>query len=178
MRTNSNKQTKPTNFLRWIGLGGVLTLLFILLKGGTKSPSRGAEPKEIASYLIKKLKSKGANPEQIKVIVGQSYHETGGFTSELARDYANIFGISNHVTSLGVKTDSGFLMYPNYENCIEDYFAILTYYINTSQTQPPSTFIGFATWLKENHYYTDSLTNYANGMINGWKQTALMLNIQ
>jgi len=114
---------------------------------------------------------------QIKLIMGQAYHETGGYTSTLAQQYNNIFGITNHVTGNGTQTKSGFMDYKDFLACIEDYFSILIYYMNNSQREVPDTFIGFATWLKENGYYTDTVNNYANGMINGWTQTAKLLNI-
>lgn len=109
--------------------------------------------------------------------MGQAWHETGGYTSELSRDYLNIFGITNHVTGYGEKTTSGFMRYKSYEDCIENYFSILVNYINKSQLEPPTTFIGFGAWLKQNGYYTDTLDNYTNGMVNGWVRTSQLLNI-
>ena len=109
--------------------------------------------------------------------MGQVYHETGGYKSELAQDYCNIFGMSNHVTGYGKKTESGFMRYDDYGKSIDDYFALITDYKNRSQTTPPETFIGYATWLKENGYYTDTINNYANGMVYGWNTTKLLLNI-
>jgi len=177
MRQPLKKQTKLTSFLLWIGLGGVLTLLYFLLNGGTKSPNRGAKPKEIANWLLKTLQQGGVSPMQIKLIMGQAWHETGGYTSTLAQEYNNIFGITNHVTGNGDKTESGFMNYKDFNGCLEDYFSILIDYMNRSQKQFPDTFIGFGTWLRENGYYTDTVTNYTNGMINGWSQTAKLLNI-
>lgn len=89
-----------------------------------------------------------------------------------------MFGITNHPTGTGEMSESGFMNYPNFENNLEDYFAIINHYQNQSQQQVPDTFIGYATWLKENGYYTDTVNNYVNGMISGWQQTAKLLNIE
>lgn len=179
METSSKKQMKPLNWILLIGLSGFLTLLYFSLKGGKKyqSPKKGAAPKEIVQFLNQKLKQAGLNDQQVKQSIGQAYHETGGFTSELSKDYLNIYGMSNHSTNYGNPTVSGFMNYQTYENGIEDYLSLMTYYKNKSQSKIPDTFIGFVTWLRENGYFTDTIDNYLNGVVNGWKQSAKLLGI-
>lgn len=157
---------KPTKWGLWIGLGGLSILSYFLLKGGTKylSPDHAQRVREVSIRIQTRLRYHSIAQEYDQVILGQAYHETGGFTSNAFVNGFNCFGISPN----GVLAK-----YDSIESSVDNYVRLIQLRIyQDGGVEPPSTFVGYAEFLKRHKYFEDKITNYINGMINGWKQIA------
>jgi len=98
-------------------------------------------------------------------IAGQSCHETGRWTSELATKYFNIFGMKNGGGGQNIQTGeaSGYAVYPNWDSSLSDYKAWCDakgYPYNENLTVEQHL-----QWLKSKKYYEDTLENYRKSVL-------------
>lgn len=100
---------------------------------------------------------------QQQLLLSQAIHETGLFTSnpnwKNINSDNNYAGITAHGSYQG--DASGYAVYPSIQSFVNDWLNILS---NGSQPLEAVSISDFASRLKSNGYYTDSLSNYQNAL--------------
>jgi len=164
-----------------IWLGSVLSglLLFLSWKSGTKSQNPPSD--QVASSLYQTLVKAGCHPSNARLLIAQSAHETNGWKSDIYIKNHNLFGMKMpHVRqTTAVKALNGYAYYNTIEDSAADMLFWLAYehYDYSKDVMPnlPSlepnrtTFIDqsinmFVTFLKDKGYFTDTISNYYNGV--------------
>ena len=120
--------------------------------------------KEMAEYLIQYLSDAGFDPSLAKMIVAQSRHETGNYSSNLFKTYNNPWGMMHPLkrqTASAGANPSGFATYENLDDAARDY----VYYLqalgyNNSYLDVRS----FVSELKKKGYFEDNLTSYMSSV--------------
>jgi len=168
MKNSTSKKMKYIGLLGLIGLGGALTWSYFLPKDGTLSPAR-LTAKNAIIRILNRLRYHSIDPKYDKVILGQAWHETRGFTSRAFIEGNNAYGIS----------PNGILAkYKTIEDCVDAYVRLIQYRIaQDGNVNPSESFIGYVEFLKRHKYFEDKVTTYVNGVINGWKQSAKILGL-
>jgi len=95
----------------------------------------------------------GINPQ---FIYGQMYHETGGFTSDLAKENNNFGGLKGE--------DGEYMSFSSPEDFGKYYASYLSKYEGLSSATTPEE---YASALKSGGYYEDSVENYTAGIESG-----------
>ena len=168
MKNSINRKTKFIGLIGLIGLGGALTWLYSLPKDGTLSQSRQTAKNAIIR-ILNRLRYHSIDPKYDKVILGQAWHETGGFTSRAFLEGNNCFGISPKGT---------LAKYQTIEDSVDRYIQLIQLRVfQDGNVNPPDSFIGYVEFLKRHKYFEDKVTTYVNGTINGWKQSAKLLGL-
>lgn len=164
-----------------IWLGSVLSglLLFLSWKSGTKSQNLPSD--QVASSLYQTLVKAGCHPSNARLLIAQSAHETNGWTSDIYIKNHNLFGMKMpHVRqTTAVKALNGYAYYNTIEDSAADMLFWLAYehydysqdvMLNLPELEPNrTTFIDqsinmFVTFLKDKGYFTDTISNYYNGV--------------
>lgn len=162
-----NKESKTVLVLS-LGFVGWLILLYGLRKIGMTSQSHQSE------LLATLLKQKQVSELMAKVLVYQSYHETGGFKSSLFINNNNPFGMKP--AYIRQKDQSGSKNgYANYNTLDQaahdlilwlDYNHFFTDYLPNFPISEDSFIVNYVDFLKQKRYFEDSQTNYLKGMLN------------
>jgi len=176
---------KPLNF-GWIGLGliliGLLTVGIVFLVQRYRE-KRKTQPNSNDDYVIER-KQKGSNedqkqtfaqifnyivglgfsPEFAQTLAGVSAHETGRWSSELATQHNNIFGMKSGGSgnNIQIGTAGSYAKYDSYESSIEDvceWFKSNGY--NDNDMQPEN----ILQWMKSKKYFEDTLANYKRAVL-------------
>lgn len=122
------------------------------------------------------LKEQGKPMSQLRLLMLQAAHETGGFKSRLSTAN-NLSGIKYRPkTAILGESNSGILSpegdyYSKFDSI--DSWARRHYQIVNRGTNKPidaQTIQDFAARLKANKYFTDTLTNYTKGLMS-WQRT-------
>lgn len=149
-------------------LGGFILMLMMKRKESKEEePTQTKkEPYQVeAAKMWRHLIDSGVAPDAAKIIVAQSMHETGKFTSSLFKNYNNAFGMKQpHVrptTSLK-SSPTGFATYASVESSVDDLLKWIEYNkVNPKEnTQQLADVRSYTAWLKEKGYYEDTFTNY------------------
>jgi hypothetical protein len=101
------------------------------------------------------------------LIVAQSKHESNNYTSPVFTDCNNSFGYSSVYSPCS--GHSGYESYGSVEQSTSDLTAWINRRLDAGTFPDLSTITDptqYATLLYNNGYYTDSITDYANGLIN------------
>lgn len=123
------------------------------------------DQRETFAQIFNAAKSLGYSDEVSKAIAGQSAHETGRWSSELATKYYNIFGMKSGGGGKGIQTGEakGFATYDSYEDSLRDLDAWLTAKgFNKSEDMQPENYIQ---WIKSKKYFEDTFQNYRNSVL-------------
>lgn len=114
--------------------------------------------------LIKYLEAYGFDAKLSKMIVAQSRHETGNYSSNLFINYNNPWGmmqpLKRETTSQGA-TPSGFASYANLDDACKDY---VLYLKALGYESTYSDVRAFVSELKKKGYFTDNLTTYMSSV--------------
>lgn len=179
---------KRLNF-GWIGLGfiliGLLTVGIVFLiqryrerkeqtnpnpnpKVNVKERSQDANRAEqfetfqqIKDYFLER----GFNETFASTLAAVSCHETGRWSSNLANNYNNIFGMKANGAGTGIskESNSGFAVYESYEDSIEDaatWFLAKGYPIDEDM-QPEN----ILQWMKSKKYMEAPLADYKKSVL-------------
>lgn len=110
----------------------------------------------------------------VKLIEAMAKHESGNYSNRLTRDYNNIFSMgfpskrpARNIGSSKAKTNNplepaNWSVYNSFDQALEDLLLWFDYTKFPTNISDPLT---FANALKMRGYYTDSLTNYYQGLI-------------
>ncbi|PWM76693.1 MAG: hypothetical protein DBY32_11245 [Phascolarctobacterium sp.] len=125
-------------------------------------------PKEMADSIALGIQERHGKRLDPRFIFAQMYHETGGFSSPLAREYHNYGGITQTAPNDLAQPD-GSLYYRKFTSD-EDYVNYMADYYNAYA--PDGIFEAtntteYANALKRGGYYGDTVENYAEGLNNG-----------
>lgn len=97
-------------------------------------------------------------------IAAQAAHETGGFKSELMKNFNNLFGMKyprlRHTTAIG-KTGNGYASYRRDSDSVDDLILWLQY--NNVPYNDFTNLNQYVNALKQKNYFEDSTTNYYSG---------------
>jgi hypothetical protein len=122
------------------------------------------------------LKEKGKPMSQLRLLMLQAAHETGGFKSRLST-VNNLSGIKYSPKSAILGESNSGILSPegNYYSKFDsiDSWARRHYQIVNRGANKPidaQTIQDFAARLKANKYYTDTLTNYTKGLLS-WQRS-------
>jgi hypothetical protein len=124
-----------------------------------------AEQKVIFNEIYNAALKEGFNEQAALAIAGQSAHETGRWSSELALKYWNVFGMKDGGGGANIQNGAvkGFATYPAWESSLMDYAEWcrkksypFAENLNTEQ---------HLQWLKSKGYFTDSLANYKKSVL-------------
>lgn len=123
------------------------------------------EQKQIFAEIFQKALDLGYNTDVSKAIAGQSAHETGRWSSELAQDYQNIFGMKSGGAGKGIQSGekSGFAVYRTWDDSLNDvdqWMRAKNYPFDQNLNSEQHL-----QWLKSKQYFTDSLSNYRNSVL-------------
>ena len=123
------------------------------------------EQKEIFAHIYEQAREFGFGEQAAKAIAGQSAHETGRWSSPLANNYFNIFGMKAGGAGQGIEsgTINGFNRYKSADDSISDLFAWMAakgYPMNDELTIEQHV-----QWLKSKKYYEDSFANYKRSVL-------------
>jgi len=159
------KQNKPIKAISLLGLLGFLIWLFGLRKIGTtfQNPQAAQTPLSL-------LMTATANQELNKLLSMQSAHETAFWTSNIFKSNNNLFGMKPAKVRANQQHGeyNGYASFNDYDSSIVDMLLWLNYNkLETSGILLDSNnpFI-YVSWLKQKGFFTDSIENYLNGMIN------------
>lgn len=169
--------------ISWLLLGTVTTIIMVVVMKVRKARAEAMqelEPetetetgnqtnkymidKELAEYLIQYLSDAGYDPALAKMIVAQSRHETGNYTSKLFLDWNNPWGMMHplkRTTASAGANPSGFATYENLDDAARDY----VYYLQAlgyNQSYPDVR--AFVSELKKKGYFEDNLTTYMSSV--------------
>lgn len=167
--------------ISWLILGTVTTIVLAVVMKIRKSRAEAeaeTEPetetdnqtnkylidKELAEYLIQYLSDAGFDPALSKMIVAQSRHETGNYTSRLFKEYNNPWGMMHplkRTTASAGANPSGFATYISLSDAARDY----VYYLQAldyNETYPDVR--AFVSELKKKGYFEDNLTTYMSSV--------------
>lgn len=169
--------------ISWLLLGTVTTIIMVVVMKVRKARAEAMqelEPetetetgnqtnkylidKELAEYLIQYLSDAGYDPAMAKMIVAQSRHETGNYTSKLFQDWNNPWGMMHplkRTTASAGANPSGFATYENLDDAARDY----VYYLQAlgyNQSYPDVR--AFVSELKKKGYFEDNLTTYMSSV--------------
>ena len=115
-------------------------------------------PDQAEQIIYSFLRSNYGLPDAIsKIITAQSGHETAGWTSNVYKTLNNCFGY-------GYTGGGNYYGYNDIEGSVQDVVAWLTEHIPDFQDITDPT--AYAQALSAAGYYTDTVSNYANGIIN------------
>lgn len=181
------ENSKTLSRFGWIGLGvlflGLVTLGVVFLiyrnkaKKGTSQNNddlvteRKTKPNnelqkqtfaQISNYII----DLGFAPEFAKTLAAVSAHETGRWSSKLANQDNNIFGMKSGGSGQNIQVgeDEGYAVYNNWEDCIEDvcaWFKAKGYPIEDTTMNTDN----ILQWMKTKKYFEDSLANYKKAVL-------------
>lgn len=122
-------------------------------------------PEQIADSIALGIQERHGKRFDPRFIYAQMYHETGGFSSSLARDYHNYGGVTQtEANDLG--QPDGSLYYRKF-NSDEDYVDYMVDYYNLYDTDglfAAKDTRGVARALKQGGYYGDTEENYTTGL--------------
>jgi len=130
-----------------------------------------ALPKKLISGLIYiRVRETGASNLTSKMVVAQSKLETAGYTSNLAKNFNNLFGMRPaqkrkvHYQGIENTVNGEFAAYSSAYNSITDYLALV------KSNNMPKDFANtdeFVIWLKSKGYFTETTANYLKA-IKSW----------
>lgn len=119
----------------------------------------------ITAEIYKYLTGLGINRDFALYIIAQSLHESGNYTSQLAVNYNNLFGMKQpqkrETLSKG-PTPNGYASYENYLDSVGDLLLWLKEFNSPETFQSPMAYVAF---LKSKGYFEDNLTTY-NAAVN------------
>lgn len=131
----------------------------------------GTQQIERCNEAVKALILAGMKPEFLPIAIAQIAHETAGFTSNVAITCNNLSGIKyigksyqNATKCTGSPEGNSYAKFENYTAWAADYIRILS---NGYRPIDAKNVNDFAYRLKQNNYYTDTVTNYTAGL-NAW----------
>lgn len=138
---------------------------------------------ENGKKIVAALLQAGAKQNALPFMLAQIAHETGGFNSRVFNSDNNASGImfinkparQKNATKGGTfPKKEGKYYYAHFATLKDwavDYLRIIGNLASTS-----STLLGFATSLRNKGYYTDTISNYSNGLKFHIKNVASLLN--
>lgn len=125
-------------------------------------------PEQIADSIAIGLQERHGKKLDPRFIYAHSYHETGGFSSSLARDHHNYGGVTQ-LENNGLGQPDGSLFYKHFDSD-EDYVDFMIDYYNLYDADglfEAKNTSEVAHALKNGGYYTDDEENYTAGLNNG-----------
>lgn len=125
-------------------------------------------PEQIADSIAIGLQERHGKKLDPRFIYAHSYHETGGFSSALARDHHNYGGVTQ-IENNGLGQPDGSLSYKHFDSD-EDYVDFMIDYYNLYDADglfEATNTSEVAHALKSGGYYTDDEENYTAGLNNG-----------
>lgn len=153
-----------------VGTLGAIALIWYLLKPKTEETDEETieeKPEKVndqAARMYKYLIDSGVDRQTALILVAQSMHETGVFTSKLCTEYKNYYGMKQPVkretTSIG-KTPNGYASYSNAEQSINDLVLWLKEFNSPDSFSSVSEYVSF---IKSKGYFEDTLTNYMSAV--------------
>lgn len=148
---------------------GVIVLIWWMMRPTDQTEQEESEPtneanqgnkSQIIARMYNYLTDKGVERNTALFIIAQAMHETGVFTSSLAKNYNNLFGMKQpqrrETTSIG-PTTTGYASFNSIEDSIQDLILWL------AEFNAPETFgsnQSYVSFLKSKGYFEDTLTNY------------------
>lgn len=122
---------------------------------------------ELQNNIYDEARKLGVTSTLAYLIVAQAMHETANFTSGVFLDCNNAFGYSAIDPSRSCPNHYFYKRYDNISQSVSDLVGWLKRRIQEGNfpdfdkvTSPEA----YAVLLKKNNYFTDSVTNYANGL--------------
>ena len=181
------ENSKTLSRFGWIGLGvlflGLVTLGIVFLiyrnKSKKKPPNsnedyvieRKEKPapdlqKQTFAQIFNYIVDLGFTPDFAKTLAAVSAHETGRWSSELANEHNNIFGMKSGGSGKGLQIGeaSGYAVYPNWETSIEDtceWFKAKGYPVEDLEMNSEN----ILQWMKTKKYFEDTLANYKKAVL-------------
>lgn len=138
------------------------------------------ESKEIQQIVFNTAKKAGLNDVQAKIIVAQSIHESGNYTSHVFKTDNNIFGMKIPAKrskqfierpSTIVMQSEGSTPYAHYatiQDSVNDLILSWHTYNRTDWNKIYTPEL-YAAYLKSRGYYGDSQSNYTNALVKYFK---------
>lgn len=146
---------------KWLVIAGLLIALLALIRARR---ARNHKDGRVNRQVIRNSKYKALEP----YIIAQSKHESDSYTSEVYKRNNNPFGFKvaskrDQVGKVGTRSPEGnnYWKFPNDTEAFKD---LLKYFDQVSFPTSVSSVTHYATELKKRGYFTDTLSNYVNGM--------------
>jgi hypothetical protein len=144
-----------------LGLIGLLNLLNLLRKSSNGSTAKKDSPEKL---IISALTGAGYSATMARYFVAVSKFETGNFTSRLAREDNNFFGMKRarvRKTTATGETPEGFAVYPSRLEGVKDILLYLDYFNYPRHFGKASEMVAY---MKVKNYFEEPFDFYYSGV--------------